>query len=251
MSERLYRIKLYGHSSGDPDFFVVELAAVLEIDPESARALLQSTPVVIKEGITLPEAEHLEGLLNVIKALFIVEPTEEYADPAQSGAESGTPIEILKQELEDKERKKNLRSYIWLGVASLSGIVIAASLIGSFISSYSRSSLQNRTKLPVVKETVKEKSSEESLLSSAPAKADLSELYRQMEISEQKIQEMEFQLGLAQQELQKLYSTYRADSGLIREKRLAVADAGRKLGIEKKAFKELKSQADAIEATLK
>ncbi len=244
-----YRIKLYGHSSSDPDFFLVELAAVLEIDPESARSLLKAVPVVIRDGLSLEQAEHLQGLLRLIKALFIVEPTEESFASAQVIAPRRTNIDALKQELDEKDKKEALRSYAWLGASALISAIILVWLTGAFFSSYVRSTTENSAKQPELKEEVLEPEPS-APVQRPPLAEELSDLYKQMESADQRIQGLEFRLNLAEQEMQKLHSTYRVDPNVIRDKKLEVADSRQKLRAEKTAFKALKSQADAIEARL-
>lgn len=249
MHQTKYRIKLYGHSSADPDFFLVELAAVLETEMEAARSLLKSAPVVIKEGISLEEAEHLQGLLRLIKALSIVEPTEEIAEPpAQSSPSPTEHFDDLKQELREKEQKEALRSYAWLGAAALGATVILVWLVYAFFSSYSRSSLENQTKKPIAAPEVRVPPSSAQ---PPPLAANLQELYRQMESADSGLQSLEFQMRLAEQELHRLSSTYKPDQNLIREKKVEVADFKQRVRAARAAFKALKSQADAIEATLK
>jgi hypothetical protein len=250
MSSTGFRIKLYGHSSDNPDFFLVELAAVLEIDPESARALLESSPVVIKERLSLEEAEHLRDLLTIIKALFIVEQTdEEIESAAEDTRDLSNQLDELKNDKLEKEERDTLRSYAWIGAAALLAATMVIWLTGEFFSSYFLSSSENSSKKPTTKK-------EEVTGNPAPSKtpsfsANLSEIYRQMESADQRIKDLEFQVNLAEQELQRLYSGYRVNPNTLVEKRIEVADSKQKLRLEKNAFKILKTQADAIEHSLK
>ena len=73
----LYRIKLYGHSASDTELFCRNLATVLAIDVEKARALLRNAPVVIKEGIEKEQGRRVPaGSLKPIRALCIIEPVD-------------------------------------------------------------------------------------------------------------------------------------------------------------------------------
>ncbi|MBI5251602.1 MAG: hypothetical protein HY912_19090 [Desulfomonile tiedjei] len=248
MSDTNYRIKLYGHASSDADFFLVELAAVLEIDPESARALLESVPVIIKEGLSLGEAEHLQDLLRIIKALSLLESTDGVYAPAQDISQSQQLLDDRHQQQEEHEKSETLRSYAWLGAAVLAAAVILVWLTGTFFSSYLKSSAENRTKVPVEKSENLEPPEPSQPV---PLAASLSELYKQMESANQRIQSLEFLQHMAEDELQRLYSTYKIDPNLIREKKVEVASSRQKLRAEKTAYKNLKIQAEAIEATLK
>lgn len=248
MHDVTYRIKLYGHSSGDPDFFLVELAAILEITPEAARELLKSVPVVIKEGIPKKEAEHLQDLLHVIKALSLVEPTEEIAEAAGDLPDLQSDAQRLKQDLEEKERKETLRSYAMVGVAAAVAMIIAVWLLAGFFSSYSRSSAQNQAKPPIVETPPTELPAAAPPLSQAP---NLSELYKEKESGEFRVQQLEFEMQLADQELRRLYAKYPNDPNSIREKKVEIAGYRDKLLAERAALKKLQTKVQAIEATLR
>jgi hypothetical protein len=245
MPDVMYRIKLYGHSSGDPDFFLVELAAILEIDPEAARELLKSVPVVIKEGISKPEAEHLQDLLHVIKALSLMEVTEEIPETARDVPKPQSDAQSLKQELEQKE---TLRSYALVGVAAAVAAIIVVWLLVGFFSSYSQSSAQNAAKTPIVESKSPEPSAATPPRPQAP---NLSELYKEKESGEFRVQQLEFEMQLAEQELRRLYSKYPNDPNSIREKKVEIAGFRERLLVEKATLKKLQTQVQAIEATLR
>ncbi len=248
MPDVTYRIKLYGHSSGDPDFFLVELAAILEIDPKSARALLKSVPVVIKEGISKQEAEHLQDLLRVIKALSLVEPTEEIHETARELPNPQSDAQSLKQELDEKKQRETLRSYALVGVTAAVGAIIVVWLLAGFFSSYSRTSAQNVAKPPIVEPKSPEPSAATPTRRQAP---NLADLYKEKESGELKVQQLEFEMRLAEQELTRLYSKYPNDPNSIREKKVEIARYRERLLAEKTALKKLQTQVQAIEMTLR
>ena len=76
MAEPRYRVKLYGHTSGDPMTFCKNLAALLDIDLQAARAILLEVPVVLKEALDKEKAETFAEALLIMKGLCIVEPME-------------------------------------------------------------------------------------------------------------------------------------------------------------------------------
>jgi hypothetical protein len=248
MPDVTYRIKLYGQSSGDPAFFLVELAAILEIDPEAARALLKSVPVVIKEGISKQEAEHLQDLLRVIKALSLMEPTEEIHETERELPNTQSDAQNLKQELDDKEQRETLRSYALVGVAAAVATIIVAWLLAGFFSSYSRTSAQNVAKPPIVESKSPEPPAATPTRPQAP---NLSDLYKQKESAEFRVQQLEFQMQLAEQELRRLYSKYPNDPNSIREKKVEIAGYRERVLTEKASLKKLQTQVQAIEATLR
>jgi hypothetical protein len=224
---------------------VVELAAVLEIDPESARALLKSVPVVIKEGISKQQAEHLQDLLRVINALSLMEPTEEIPRTAKDLLEPQPDVQALKQQREEKE---TLRSYALVGAAVAVSSILVIWLAAAFFSSYSRSSSQNLAKPPIVESESPEPQASPEPQPKAPI---LSELYQEKESAEFRVQQLEFELQLAEQELRSLYSKYPNDPNSIREKKVEIAGYRERLHAEKAAVKKVKTQVQAIEATLR
>ncbi len=76
MNGRRYRIKLYGHTSSEPQKFLKNLAAFLGTDEQGAQALLEQAPVVIKEGLDKERANVLQEALSLMRALSILEPME-------------------------------------------------------------------------------------------------------------------------------------------------------------------------------
>ncbi|MCA1959164.1 MAG: hypothetical protein LDL33_00100 [Desulfomonile sp.] len=77
MAEPTYCIKLYGHTSADPETFRKNLAMILGIDGDSTRSLLQDLPAVIMTGLPKERAEAVCEALTLIKALTIMEPEGE------------------------------------------------------------------------------------------------------------------------------------------------------------------------------
>lgn len=105
MPEPTYRIKLYGHTSSDGAAFSKNLAMILGIDADEARALLQDVPAVIKQGLPREKAASVVEALALIKALTIMEP-EAGAEPGAAAepiprADLGTPA-VTWEELEEE-----------------------------------------------------------------------------------------------------------------------------------------------------
>ena len=76
MNGRRYRIRLYGHTSPEPQKFIKNLAAFLCTDEQQAQAVLEQAPIVIKEGLDKERANVLQEALGLMRALSILEPME-------------------------------------------------------------------------------------------------------------------------------------------------------------------------------
>jgi hypothetical protein len=132
-----YRIKLYGHTTSDPEAFCKNLAAVLNIGIEDALGLLRQAPVPIAEGIDEKEAERLESRLSAIHALSLVEPTAEdspYEEsfPTEIPAPSGVPVSLPFRLSKDE-------TFRWLAWSGVLAVVVGISvlfLVASFTSTY-------------------------------------------------------------------------------------------------------------------
>ena len=135
MPATLYRIKLYGHSGGDTELFCKNLATILDIDEQRARALLRDTPAIIKEGMEKAKAEEFCKLLEPIRALCIVEPLGgEISEDVSSVTAASTRLSESPEA--DDLKKKAFGSRIWT-VALV--VTIGAFLVfvgGGFISSF-------------------------------------------------------------------------------------------------------------------
>lgn len=120
MTAPLYRIKLYGHSGQDEEWFAKKLAVILETTDEEAEGLVRTVPVVIKDGLDKDRAERLKEILAAINALFLVEPMGETAVPAESlSEETGGPASA------EAEKQDARRADIWMTV----GVGCAAFLV--------------------------------------------------------------------------------------------------------------------------
>ena len=122
-----YRIKLYGHTTGDPEAFCRNLAAVLNIEIEDALRLLRQAPVPVAEDIDEKEAERLEGRLSAIRALSLVEPTTEdspYQVPvlaeatAPAAATAPLPFRLPKDD-----------TFRWLAWSGVFAVVLGISIL--------------------------------------------------------------------------------------------------------------------------
>jgi hypothetical protein len=245
MSDMRYRIKLYGHSSEDPYFFVMELAAILEIHPEEAREFLNSTPVTIKENVSEEEAEYLGDLLKVVKALIIVEPVDGVPETIRDKA---SELSDLKKQLEEQEDRTAFRSYLWAGGAMLIAVVVLVWLTAAFWSSYWKTTGQNAKK-PAVEEA--ETKQPERVVTESPPQPDLSELYSVIDAAGSNVEQMQFLLKIGEEDLYRLQSSYMADQNAVRQQKVQVAELRAKLRTEKTALQKLKAEAKRIESSLK
>ncbi len=78
----LYRLKLYGHVSGDLDRFTQKAAVILRMSRGDVEKRMLDLPVVLKENLGEDAAELLKLQLDAIGALTIIEPTEEKVEKA-------------------------------------------------------------------------------------------------------------------------------------------------------------------------
>jgi hypothetical protein len=245
MSDMRYRIKLYGHSSEDPYFFVMELAAILEIHPEEAREFLNSTPVTIKENVSEEEAEYLGDLLKVVKALIIVEPMDGVPETIRDKA---SELSDLKKQLEEREDRTAFRSYLWAGGTMLIAVVVFVWLTAAFWSSYWKTTGQNAKK-PAVEEA--ETKQPERVVTESPPQPDLSELYSVIDAAGSNVEQMQFLLKIGEEDLHRLQSSYMADQNAVRQQKVQVAELRAKLRTEKTALQKLKAEAKRMESSLK
>ncbi|AFM25809.1 hypothetical protein [Desulfomonile tiedjei] len=245
MSDPRYRINLYGHSSEDPYFFVMELAAILEIHPEEAREFLNSTPVTIKENVSEEEAEYLGDLLKAVRALVIVEPMDGVPEKTPDKA---TEVSVLKKQLEEQEDRAAFRSYLWVGSAMLIALIVLVWLTTAFWSSFSKTSEENAKK-PAVEETDAKKP--ERTVTETPQQPDLSKLYSVIDEADSNVEQTQFLLKISEEDLYRLQSTYMADQKAVRQKKVQVAELRAKLRSEKTALQKLKDQVKRIESSLK
>jgi len=127
-----YRVKLYGHSTDDADAFSKSLAVVLNKEPDEALRTLLSAPVIVADGLERRKAEHLAAVIESIKGLCLVEPTEggapdtdtdEVEPPGREGLEA-VPSDQTEAMRERGERASNI--WQWILVALGAGSIVFA-----------------------------------------------------------------------------------------------------------------------------
>lgn len=161
MTGPLYRIKLYGHSGQDGEWFVKQLAVVLRMTEEEAERAVQAVPVVVKEGLAKDQADRLEEILTGINALFLVEPMGEGEALPEFQAEA-----LDSAASADADREDALKADIWMTVGVVAaGLLIVLSIVG-YISSWKNfgsestapvtESSKDRSVLPAMDPKVKE-----------------------------------------------------------------------------------------------
>lgn len=74
MKSNKYRIRLYGQSSKDPWKFCNNMASIVGVGKEAARALLAKAPVVIMEDLERDRGEALLETIRYIGGLCVMEP---------------------------------------------------------------------------------------------------------------------------------------------------------------------------------
>lgn len=132
-----YRIKLYGHTTSDPEAFCRNLAAVLDIGVENALDVLRQAPVLVADGIDEKEAEKLENRLSAIHALSLVEPTAE--DSAYQGAVPAEAVPVAAAPVPWPSRLSKDETFRWLAWSGVLAVVAGISilfLVARFTSTY-------------------------------------------------------------------------------------------------------------------
>lgn len=132
MAGPLYRIKLYGHSGQDGEWFVKKLAVVLQVSDAEAEDLVHAVPVVIKEGIGKESADTLGEILTSIQALFLVEPMGEIEETAEAQPPKFDVLEATVR----ADKQDALRADVWMIFGAVAaGFLIILSVVG-YISSW-------------------------------------------------------------------------------------------------------------------
>ena len=126
MTAPLYRIKLYGHSGQDTEWFAKKLAVILEMSDEDAVTLVKKAPAVIKEGIDKDRVERLREILASINALILVEPMGEIDVTPESQLEKLDALASVEVEKQD-----TLRADTWMTVGiACAGILVVLTVVG-------------------------------------------------------------------------------------------------------------------------
>lgn len=132
-----YRIKLYGHTTSDPEAFCRNLAAVLDIGIDDAFRLLRQAPVPIAEGVDEKEADKLENRLSAIHALTLLEPTTE--DPSCQGPDAAEAAALPAATAPLPFRLPKDETFQWLAWSGVLAVVVGISilfLVARFTSTY-------------------------------------------------------------------------------------------------------------------
>lgn len=123
MNARRYRIRLYGHTNPEPQKFVKNLAALLGTDEQEARALLETAPVVIKEGLDKERANVLQETLNLMRALSIVETMD------AEGTEDSARLAAVEQIFDAYRTTAQEAAEPWYGRTSMLGAIAVGLLL--------------------------------------------------------------------------------------------------------------------------
>jgi hypothetical protein len=239
----LYRIKLYGQSGGDTELFCKNLATILDIDEQRARALLRDTPAIIKEGVEKAKAEEFCKLLELIRALCIVEPLGgEISEDVSSVTAASTRLSQSPEA--DDLKKKAFGSRIWT-VALV--VTIGAFLVfvgGGFISSLWNLYRHNRP--PATSGPVSNDSQAES--SSADAgPVSVEELQAQIDELKARIESNRFVLAQAEEARGRLLGSPRSQSKDLEEQGLIIRDLKDQIRSDAAQLQILKRKLEEIE----
>jgi hypothetical protein len=140
MASSKYRVKLYGHSTEDAEAFSKSLAAVLNREPDEALTILLNVPVVVADGLEKNKAEHVATVIESIKGLCLVEPTEgdepdtDTKERAPSGraepeAVSSDRVEATR---EQGDGASNLRQWVLIALAAGFAVFLVVAYLDTF-----------------------------------------------------------------------------------------------------------------------
>jgi|GEM_PF-949985 len=219
MAESTYRIKLYGHTSADPESFRKNLAMILGIEADAVRSLLQDVPAVIMTGLPRERATAVSEALTLIKALTIMEPEgapEEGPPPAPvRAAERGPAGGLTWEELgEESLWTPWIRPLLAIAAGLLILIVLAAVLRPSYREAPVRP--PERVSRPAQPRTEAQKRSEYLQTLS------IQQLETEGERLTMETRGLQEQLRLREAEVVRLYATYGVDQQELSRRRLEV-----------------------------
>lgn len=224
MPGTLYRVKLYGHSSSDTELFCKNLATVLNIDAESAQALLLDTPAVIKESVEKEKAEEICRLLEPIRALCIVEPVNGEIDDDSPIASQARAVLSEVTEAVNLEKKATLRSWVWLvALGAAFGAFLLFFGVG-FVSSLWHVYRHNRPAATSPAQSPASTDSRAESESVPDGPISIAELQDQIDTLEARIASNRFRLGQAEEALGALYRSPRSRNKDFEEQGLIIRD---------------------------
>jgi hypothetical protein len=242
----LYRIKLYGHSGGDTDLFCEDLAAILDIDPEKARALLLDSPAIIKEGIEKEKAEEFCKLLEPIRALCIVEPVDgEISDDAPPAAIGPATLKAI-PEADDLKKEAGFRSWIWMGALAVAIGALLLFVGGGFISSFWSLYRHNRPPATSSEGNVGPAASQAEPESADAGSLSFEELQSQTDELEEEIESNRFKLAEAEKARDMLHRSARTSNRDLEQSALTIRDLKDRIRRDVAELKVLKRRLEAI-----
>ncbi len=147
MAGTAYKIKLYGQTGNDPRVFCVQAASLLEVDREHVARLLESAPVIVKEGLSKTRALGLLQALKAINGLVMLEHSDGIVPVSdlQATYEGGAHFAVRTRGAsgrpggpDPEEGRKEWGFRIWAGI--FIGIATSAVILGgvAYFHSYSQ-----------------------------------------------------------------------------------------------------------------
>jgi len=224
VSVTLYRIKLYGHAGENTELFSKNLAAILDIDAERARALLLGAPAIIEEGIEKEKAEEFCKQLESIRALCIVEPLDgEISQDGPSAATGSTPLPAS-HEVDDFKKKAGLQSWIWLValVTTVGAFLLLAA--GGTISSFWHLYRQNRAAATSPAQGAQSAPSEPAPAAAEAGSVSVEDLLAQIDALNARLESERFTLAQTEEVLAGLYRSPRSQTKEFEEQALIIRD---------------------------
>ena len=248
MASSKYRVKLYGHSTEDAESFSISLAAVLNKEPDEALKILLNAPVVVADGLEKNKAEHVAAVIESIKGLCLVEPTEgeesdvekEESDPSGRAGLEAVSSDRVEEKREKGEEASNVRQWVLIALAAGFAIFLVVAYLDTFLEVDERMTPQ---KPPTVTERADEASSR---LEAEPPDPTLA--------MEQEIWTLQNKLGVLRDRIREqdvlvksLYSSSTADRQALMAERRRLAGMRNQFGEFTKRLSELTKRLEKTE----
>ncbi len=238
-----FRVKLYGHMGRDDQAFAKKLSVVLAVDESAAQLLLQSVPMVVKEGLGEAQANSLCQLLTAIGALCLAEPMAHHAatSPPPTNQIAWSQREKESDGPKTTERRFSIPWATVLACALGLGLVL---VVLSVRSSYTHLSDTFR---PTSRVSEPEKGKKTAELPRAHTAMALQKLYAEIQTVERNLAHLRFIAELRERELHAVAGAYRTDRNVVRQRRILWERARADFDGEMKKLRELRAEITKIE----
>gem|GEM_PF-5623184 len=135
MSVPRYRVKFYGFTAQDAQTFFRNLAEVLGITPEAARALVLEAPAIIRENLDEASAQRLLKSITAIQGLCLLEGMDgSYAEQETPQDDWLTPLPEPKAE--ETKSSDSVQFRFWAGMVVAVVAILVCFAVVAYVSSY-------------------------------------------------------------------------------------------------------------------